>query len=147
MTAQVPNVKDANYRLRQITLTEQEIGTGLRIKEYVVWSFFEADRKLEALKAAQHGVGSEVRFDIQYQKNSKPLNYKGRLALNAMGESISLQRHIETFLRHHQANPSALGLSEQHFQQLQANMMGLFEVCLTEQMFSLNRQPHFQTKA
>lgn len=147
MNAQVPNNSDANYRLRQITLVEQEVSTGLRIKEHVVWSFFEADRKIELLNA-NHSTGPrEICFEIQYQKNSKPLSYRGRLALSSTGGVISLQRHIEKFLRVNQDNPNALGLTEAQFKQLQVNMSGLFEACLTEQIFSLNREATFQTKA
>lgn len=136
-------VKKAEFQLQRVLLTEMEADSGLRIREHEVWSLFEADRKLEHIRATAIGKLPTVRFEIQYTKLGKPLSYKGLFQYGKEVNSISLQRHIEHFLKFHATNPQALGLSEEAFVRLHTNMVGLFEVCVTEQMFQINRPTVF----
>lgn len=132
-----------DYRLTDIVFVEVERKSGLRLKEHRVWSLFEADRKLEEIRSIEGSGVESVLFCINYQRGKKPLSYKGVFNYSEKTESISLQRHIENFLKHHAQNPGALKISNEAFERLHGYMRALFEACATEQMFSINRKPVF----
>jgi hypothetical protein len=118
--------------------------SGLRNKEYIVYSLFEADRMIEQIRAqstASHEL--ELHFKLNYTENEKPRSYRGIFRYAGKTGPLSLQQHILNFFEDFSDRLDVLKITPEAFSKLRNNMVQLFDSCATEQMFSINRKAAF----
>ena len=132
------------FKLNSITLTVTDITSGLRNKEYIVYSLFEADRTIEQIRAQSTAVHQlELHFKVSYTENEKPRSYKGIFRYAGKSGPLSLQQHILDFFENFNDRLDVLKITPEAFAKLRSNMVQLFDSCATEQMFSINRKTEF----
>lgn len=135
----------AHFQLKSIQIVEVDITSGLRNKEYTVFSLFEADRMIEQIRAqsSQSAHTLALHFTLNYQEDEKPRTYKGIFKYAGKSGPLSLQQHILDFFRDFESRLDVLKITPDAFAKLRLNMDRLFDACATEQMFSINRQSVF----
>lgn len=135
------------FKLIRISLLELDEATGLHEKEHFVYSFFEADRLIEQISEKSVDQATYVlKFQIDYLEARHKRNYRGVFRCGAKGTSLSLQKHIQAFLKAGENRLKEIGMSRTDFDVLIARMQGLFEACVLEEMFKINHKPSFLTK-
>lgn len=135
------------YKLGNISIVEVEEPSGLRNREHTVYSFFEADRLIEQIRdQSSDPLKVLLQFRVHYSEDHKARLYQGVFRYAAKSGTLSLQQHILDFFGRFEQQPEVLKLTPQAFQKLKGNMLGLFEACATEQMFSVNRVMKVQAR-
>lgn len=118
--------------------------SGLRNKEYTVYSLFEADRTIEQIRAQSDAVHKlELHFKLSYAENDKPRSYQGIFRYAGNTGPLSLQQHILDFFENFNDRLDVLKITPDAFAKLRSNMVQLFDSCATEQMFKINRKVEF----